>query len=80
MNRQTKTSEVIFDTYLWSSPADAGQETASLTHIPFLGESEIDQDGNVIVRDQHVGWFDVVVRDTPFVEIADGRCELAKVG
>lgn len=58
---------IIHRTHLWSSPADVGEEGPLRINIPPLSETKVDQDRNIAVAEQDVGWFDVVVCDTSLV-------------
>jgi len=48
-------------------------------HIPSSSESKVDQDGDIGVRQEHVRRLDIVVCDTPFVQVSDGGSKLTKV-
>ena len=66
-------------TYLWGTPSDITQESTPSVQLPFISKSKIDQ-GRYIAKRQHdICGFDIVMRNTPFMEVSDGRAELSKV-
>ena len=65
--------------YLWGTPSDITQESTPSVQLPFIGKPKIDQGGYIAKRQHDICRFNVVMRDTPFVEVSDSRAELSEV-